>query len=346
MKSAESRIAAAARAATTPLGTLAVAAVAAAACGTLVHRHGFVVLAALASTAAVGLGWPWLTLRPVRAALAFDADRGREGEPARYRVALTNRGPLPAAGLTLTGLGGRPVPLPRVGPFRTVDLTLVFVPPQRGAHPADTVRVTCGLPFGLWHPGRAVRVDRDLLAWPAAVAVELPADLQGRRSRASAVAATTRPDLLGDEAHGVRPYRRGDAVRRIHHAQTARHDRLIVRELAGAARPAVRLAVDSAAASYAGGRERAIRTAAGLAAACAAAGVDADAIVEGRVVRAGRDTLDALARIGPAGGPAAAELLALPSCRGCGRVVVLVTSAAGRPAVGSAVVVAVEDGTP
>ncbi len=324
------------------------AAVAAAACGTLVHRHGFVVLAALASTAAVGLGWPWLTLRPVRAALAFDADRGREGEPARYRVALTNRGPVPAAGLTLTGLGGRPVPLPRVGPFRTVDLTLAFVPPQRGAYPADAVRVTCGLPFGLWHPGRAVRVDRGLLAWPAAVAVELPAELRGRRSPASAATAAAASDPLGDEPHGVRPYRRGDAVRLIHHAQTARHDRLIVRELAGAARPAVRLAVDSASASYTGGRERAIGTAAGLAAACAAAGIDADAVVEGRLVRAGRDTLDALARIGSPGGPAAAELLALPACRGRGgRVVVLVTSAAAAGSTaGSAVVVAVEDGAP
>lgn len=333
----------------TPLGTLVGAAVVAAACGALVHRHGYVALAAVATTIAVGLAWPWATVRPLTATLAFDADRGREGVGAGFRLVVGNRGPLPAVGVVLTGLGGPPVPLAPIAGFGTLDVRLTVVPGRRGTCPPGPVGLACGRPFGLWHPARAVAVARPLLAWPAAAAVGLPPGLAGRRSAAATVAAAAAAGVAADEAHGVRAYRRGDPLKLVHHAQTARHDRLIVRELAGATRPAVRIAVDTAAASYAGrpaSRELAIRVAAGLMAACDRAGIDWDAVVEGRVVRPGRDALDALARVAPAGGPGTGDGTGDgpgdgpggPPSRSDGRPVLLVTSDAGRRSAGTGAV--------
>ena len=327
---ATGRLARAGRRLATPAGLLAVAAAVAAACGAFVHHHGFVVMTAIGSTLAVGLAWPWVAVRSVSATVAFDRDRGRAGEPAGLRLAVRNRGPLRVGGLVLIGLGVDPVALPTVGPFRSTVDRLTFVPNARGLCPTTAgLRLTCGRPFGLWHPTRNVPVERPLLVWPGNEPTELPVEVRGRRSVATTALAA---NAAGgdDETHGVRPYRRGDPLKLLHHAQTARHDRLIVRELSGAARPAVRLVIDTSAASYADdplARERAIRVAVGLLSSCAAAGLDADVVVEGRVVRPGREVMDALARVGTAGGPGGHALLACPAARVRGRVAVWVTSA-------------------
>ena len=179
----------------------------AAACGALVHRHGFVVLAAVGSTLVVGLAWPWAAVRSARVGLAFEADRGTVGAAVGCRVSVRNRGPFPAAGLVLRGLGNDGLPLPSVRPFGSAEVWVRFVPARRGVYAAAGTGVTCGLPLGLWNPGRGVAVGRPLLVWPDAEATPLPAAVRGRRTAPAEAAVAAR--LAGDaEGHGVRPYLR------------------------------------------------------------------------------------------------------------------------------------------
>ena len=68
------------------------------------------------------------------------------------------------------------------------------------------------------------------------------------------------------EVAGVRAYRRGDSMRDIQWQQTARHDRLIVRERAGGERRSILLVLDTRGRSYSDAAifERAVSLAAGV----------------------------------------------------------------------------------
>ncbi|MGL4554636.1 MAG: DUF58 domain-containing protein, partial [Gemmataceae bacterium] len=125
----------------------------------------------------------------------------------------------------------------------------------------------------------------------------------------------------------VRPYRRGDSPRRIHWAQSARHDRLIVCELASNARPVIQLVLDTDPRVHTGAgpdssREWAIRVVASFAkgwledgaqVGVAWAGYDlGPASGHAQMLR----ILDALAALPDGGRVPLAEVLACPRCRG------------------------------
>ena len=314
-----------------PLTVLLLAATVAGVCGVMVHRQAFAMLAGIGSVLGVGLFWPWLTLRGVRASVSFATTRCREGEAVAVRLHLHNRSLLPVDGLTLHGLSPLDETTHSVPPLgrRTVSWPLVL---GRGQWPADGVELRCGFPFGLWHPRRAVCVAEPLLVWPARV----PAPRLPQVRNADAV---LRPASIGggSECVGVRPYRRGDAVKLVHRAQTARHDRLIVREVCGGSQATLRIVLDSSAAAYptAELREHAIRLAASLFETQLSTGSPVELLVEGVLLPRGgdrlRNALDPLARLVPAGRTALAELLARPPCRsGRDTSVVVITSTAAR----------------
>jgi len=97
-------------------------------------------------------------------------------------------------------------------------------------------------PFGLVRARRALEVDRPVVVWPITVPVRFPAALVDAVRHGREVSdrvAGSAGDVLG-----VRPYRRGDAVRAIHWAHTARQDAVMVRERPGAGGPTVHLIVD------------------------------------------------------------------------------------------------------
>ena len=219
-----------------------------------------------------------------------------------------------------------------VGPLQTRTFAWDFIPPQRGEYSADRIALRSGFPFGLWHPSRPVLGGASLLVWPAAVDVSalaesmMPSREGGNRSR----------QLRGDDTEwfGIRAYRRGDSVRLVHRAQSARHARLVVREVATAAQPAVRIVLDSAAQSYSTSacRETAIRKAAALFDAMLARGVRVELVLEGRLlpwsIKPRKPGLDAFARISAVGGPPLADLLCSPLCRHRQATLVMITSAA------------------
>jgi uncharacterized protein (DUF58 family) len=125
---------------------------------------------------------------------------------------------------------------------------------------------------------------------------------------------------------GVRPYRRGDAPRRIHWGQSARHDRLIICELQSNARPVIQLVLDTDPRVHAGSgpassREWAIRIVASLAKGWLEAGAQVGVVWNSQSISTASGQgqlhrlLDGLAKLADISGPALADTLASPICR-------------------------------
>jgi uncharacterized protein (DUF58 family) len=288
----------------TPLGPMLAAGIVAVACTAVVYQRELVVVAAIGSTIAVGMIWPWLILRPLRARMCFEQARYREGQTVRVRLVVKSWSPIAIKGVGLTGLvADNHIAVGSIRRFGRTEIEIPVVPTRRGEFPPGKVMLTCGLPLGLWHPVKPVKVEADILIWPGLVHVNLPPERAGGSSDIeSSVAAFA---AASDSPSGVRPYRRGDLVKLIHHGQTARHDRLIVRELCKPTRPALAIILDSRESSYASDPnlfEHAVRITASLYEKCPAMGIQADWVIEENDRRGGMSTshqewLDRLARI-------------------------------------------------
>jgi uncharacterized protein (DUF58 family) len=319
-----------------PLAILVQAMVAATLCGLFLHPQGFLLTFGLGAVLAVGVAWPWLGLRGLTGSLSFEKARAREGEPVKAVVALRNRCPWTAWGIAVqAGLHHRSTATP-LGPadagislapgWRTTEAAWDFVPVCRGEFPAHPPLIASGFPFGLWNACRALTVERTLLVWPRTFPVgPIPEAAEGRS--ADGLAPRDKPGTWGDLL-GVRPYRRGDSLRRIHWPQTARHGQLVVCEVQASAVPRVQIVLDASPGSHLGSgpessREWAIRVAASFAEGWINQGAEVELIHDGRsVVSRGGSTrarsagmLDALAKLAPGGTRTLADLLSLPEVR-------------------------------
>ncbi|WP_165219977.1 DUF58 domain-containing protein [Aquisphaera insulae] len=308
----------------TTLGCLGLVGLASLLCGLFLHPRGLVAAAGAAGVAAIGTAWPWLSIRGLSASIEFDRRRGREGEAATFRLRIRNRLPWGVWGLSVVGdfgsaKGSGPVvSLPRVKARDTAEIRADFVPSMRGEYPSGVPRLACGFPFGLWEASRPIEVRGRLLVWPrtypVGLAIEAAGGTDGRglspRDRAGG-----RGDLMG-----VRPYRRGEPIGRIHWGQTARRAELIVCEACSTAAPRIRIDLDPRREVHAGegsvgSREWAIRVAASLAERGALLGADVSLACGGRTIVATADAgrsgqvalLDALARLQLDAGPRLAE---------------------------------------
>lgn len=311
-----------------PLAVLIGAAAVALVCGIFLHTQGFVLAGGIVVVVGLGVVWPWLALRGLSGALAFDRPRASEGESVEVRLTLRNR-LWTAWGLAVRdgfGDAGEPVAAVASAPGRrAAACRWAFTPPRRGVYPSVGPRLTTGFPFGLWENARRLAVEAPLVVWPKTYPVGPVPPVSGDRQVEGNVSrgkVGTTGDVLG-----VRPYRRGDSPRRIHWGQSAKHDRLIVCELQSNARPVIQLVLDTdprvhAGTGAGGSREWAIRVAASLAKGWLEAGAQVG------VTWAGFDLppasgpaqvhkiLDALAVLPDATEGPLADLLACPVCRG------------------------------
>lgn len=126
---------------------------------------------------------------------------------------------------------------------RTALCRWQFKPLRRGLYPLATPKLTTGFPFGLWDNRRTLAVETRLVVWPRTFPVGPIPPVSGDRQIEGSVSRSkvgSNGDVLG-----VRPYRRGDSPRRIHWAQSARHDRLIVCELQSNSRPVIQIVLDA-----------------------------------------------------------------------------------------------------
>lgn len=330
-------------------GSLCLVAVAALLCSFFVHFHAHVLLAAVAVVLVVGTVWPWVSTRGLRATLSFAAARAREGERVRVRLDVSNWLPLSARGVRvrggLAGGGDSDVSLAVVPGWRQTRFEWDHVPGCRGEFPVATPRLTSGFPFGLWEAGRPIACTTPLLVWPAVFPVSgVPEAASNSRSREGVVPQNRAGD--SGDILGVRPYRRGDPRRRIHWAQTARHDRLIVCERQAISSPRAQVVLDADPSIHEGvgpacSREWAIRIAASLVEGLLKQGVSVEVAWNGRVFPADageahrRRLLDSLARLPQATAGGLPELLRLPACRRFTEgVQIVVTTERGLAAVG------------
>jgi len=320
----------------TPVGILALAALTSGLCGLFLHPQAFVVSLGVLIVTTVGLVWPWLSVRGLSGSVSLDRVRCRERQPVATRLTLRNRMPWSVWGVSIKeesdeqhGAGAAEVSILglAVAPgWRTTVHQVDFVPECRGVYPRRPPRIVCGFPFGLWEARRPLEVTAPLLVWPRTLAVApLPA-VEGGHSLGG-LAVRDRAGNWGDPL-GVRPYRRGDPLRRVHWAQTARHRQLIVCEVQSNTTPRVQIVLDVQPSVHAGrgvdgSREWAIRVAASLAEGWIGQRAEVELVFDGGFLPArggsaraqSTAVLDALARIPPGGDRSLAEVLSLPECR-------------------------------
>jgi uncharacterized protein (DUF58 family) len=235
-----------------PIGWFVLAATAAAFIGFSVSPQALFVFAAILVVIVVGVAWPWVGLRGISVDLAFDRRRASEGSTVRVLITVVNRWPFPVWGLAVERgffvspndeANERPAAsLARIPAWSRMTFTWDFEPKRRGRYPIENPQIASGFPFGIWQGRRPIRLANELLVWPRMADLTSVPPVRGR---AAAVTGTASRHI-GQEGDmsGVRPFRPGDWLRHVHWAQTAKHDRLMVRERQATGRRSVELVID------------------------------------------------------------------------------------------------------
>lgn len=208
-----------------------------------IHPRAYAATAAAALLLAGGIVLPWLMAHSTRATWTAAARRGQVGKPLRLRLRAQSRWWWPTMGVSASiGDGAQSIDwLTR----RPSSQEIEVMPLRRGVFPPSPPRVVSGFPFGLWSSSSAAYFDEPVLVWPEIVSLSA-----GNRGQARSRAAGRRADQAEETLVGTRPYRRGEALRKVHWKQTARHRQLIVCEREAPKRGRVRLLVDTSAAAH------------------------------------------------------------------------------------------------
>jgi uncharacterized protein (DUF58 family) len=161
----------------------------------------------------------------------LSTDRVHFGERVQVDVKVENRGLMPAiwvvaaealpAGLPVTGSRGRVVPL---AGKRTFSFSYSLEGARRGYHAIGPTAIRTGDLFGLFHRQRAPGGPSHLTVFPKLV----PITHARFASRRPAGDARTRQRVWEDPSQtiGIRPYQRGDSLRRVHWRATAHTGKL------------------------------------------------------------------------------------------------------------------------
>lgn len=313
-----------------PLGILMCAGVASLLCGFFLHAQGFILAGGVAAVAVLGVLWPVAALRGLSGSLGFDRPRAEEGDEVGVILTLRNRLPVAAWGLAVRGgFGGDParaVAGITAAPARRVAVCRwLVVLTHRGVYPLAPPRLTSGFPFGLWDHARCLTVGERLVVWPRTYPVG-PVPPVGGDRQVEGIVSRNKVGTNGDVV-GVRPYRRGDSLRRIHWGQSAKHDRLVVCELQSNSRPLIQLVLDADPRAHSGSgadgsREWAVRVVASLAKGWLAAGARVGLAWGGFDLPPASGmaqtcaVLDALAGLPDVVDQPLTDVLACPVCRG------------------------------
>ena len=224
-----------------PFWLLILAIVGSALCGAFLNPMIFGLTALLLVVTLIGAALPWLAIRKISCQVAFDIKRVRFGEPALVRLRIHNRSWFPVWGLSLVdGFttsthdnaaidSDDGIAFGRVRGRSSIEYTWPFIAKQRGLYPVQhEAHVETSFPFGLFRARRPADVSGRLVVWPETT------DLAGlpEASESEMIEehfSDRREGEFGDVL-GTRPFRHGDSLRRVHWAQTARQQSLIVTE--------------------------------------------------------------------------------------------------------------------
>jgi uncharacterized protein (DUF58 family) len=217
-------------------------------CALFINSNAYLLLGATSLILGLGVVWPWICISGLRCRLTFESQRSREGETSPVRMTLVNRWPWPVYGISLVrGLGREAmaeagVSMVCLAGRSQTEYRWNFRAPHRGLFPTEGAWLETAFPFGLVRASRQVEITSQLLAWPATVALNtLPSG--GESSALDDNRLCLRVGDLGDLL-GTRGFRQGDSLRRVHWAQTARQQRMIVCERQAPEQLAVRIQLD------------------------------------------------------------------------------------------------------
>ena len=233
-----------------PLGVLVVAALVSLACGLFLHAQAFSLGGCLLAIVMLGTAWPRFCSMGINGTISYGSGRVVENQPVVVHLELTNHLPWPVHGLFIrnsdfdaddASRGVSTIPAKSIA-----RCSWEWVPCRRGVYPSGPMTARTGFPFGLWVAQKDLRCPVKLTVWPETYPVG-PMPRLGPDDTAEGSITTGKSGNNG-EFSGARPFRRGDHQRRIHWALTARHDRLIVRELETPTRPTALIFVDNGAA--------------------------------------------------------------------------------------------------
>ena len=210
--------------------------------GLVVHRHALIGAAGLAAMLALAIGWPWLSVAGATVVIVHPPRHARARAAFRLRVRVTNGLPIPLYRLTidLGPVGGLAL-IDRIRPFaRAAELDVTIIPARRGVVNLARGTISCGFPFELFHRRQPLRASGEIVVWPGKAVAPILL-LPPRTCHVDS--GTANDHLAGNETGGIRPYRPGDPMRRIHWQATARHDCLLAREQHSLGSPTVRIAL-------------------------------------------------------------------------------------------------------
>ncbi len=238
-----------------PFWSILLAAIAAGICAYGLNAWLWIPAAGLLLIAIGGLVLPLLAVRGIDLTVYFDVRRTEVGQPVVVRLGAKNRWWFPVWGLSIIrGLStdnsvnsNEGVSLARVPSRSEVEYQWEFTPTRRGEYPLEQIEVETGFPFGLIRASRPAKVHGSLTVWPRTVMLKgLP---DAAESHADDELSPRRAGHFGDII-GTRAFREGDPLRRVHWAQSARRQTLIVTERQAPQSSMVRVLVDLSEASH------------------------------------------------------------------------------------------------
>lgn len=331
-----------------PLVVLTLWALLASFCGLIIQPRAFVVAALALAIAMIGLLLPWVSLWGVRGSMVYPRRRGQVGKEYPLRVRLRNRWLWPVYGLVVRGGWGSDgteeaedlaaLVVAQLPGWRETEITWHLVPQQRGVYPVAGATVASGFPFNFYESRRRLKNKAQVLIWPEVIPLPRLHEVAGRRVLGDTIDGR-RAGTAG-EVSGSRPYQRGESLRKIHWAQTARHDQLIVCERGDPTAQGVQVLLDTSCDVFedTAGRdwEKAVSIVASIAAALVDDGGRASvALGLGKVHEIDNPAsltpvFDLLARLQPNDEVSLGGLLRLPVCRALdGTPQLVVTTPAG-----------------
>lgn len=234
------------------------------------------------------------------------------GRPALVGALVVNRKRrAPSYSLALVPGGGGPdrvLYLPRLGAGEERLVTWEVRPARRGRQRLPGLRVTTRFPFGIFVKSGRLRLDEEVLVYPAVGPLPVPRlhEIAATGSR------TVRRRGRGGDLHNLREYRPGDEPRLLHWRTTARTGVLTVRELEAETTTDTRIVLEGRGAD-AERLERGLSEAASLAVHLLDAGTAVEVAGAGLLVPLGRGRgqarriLEALALYEPAAGAGRVE---------------------------------------
>lgn len=167
-----------------------------------------------------------------------EADRVFENDAIAVSVELTNRGRVPRFALSVRDtlpplLEADRAPefvLPALWPGQRVTLSYQVRARKRGVYPLGPLSVWVSDPFGVYQRTAPLEARSESVVYPRPVPLDGELGRSALSARGDATGEHARAYEAGLDFYGIRDYRPGDELRRIHWPATAHYGRLTVIE--------------------------------------------------------------------------------------------------------------------